>query len=143
MKKLILILSIVSLFLACNNGGSGGNMETKKEEQETKEQEVIVPKPVTYIRHEKNGDVYTVYFEHDGVGVNRFHASVYCTNGVSADQKNYDYPDKDAREYSFNYAELEKISPCPHKPKCKEIYVSIFPEFLAGTPHSDYKITLE
>jgi hypothetical protein len=156
MKKLFFVLGIVSLLLSCNNGASGGNMEntsTKEQEQEQEQEPVYTmdPNPVTNMRHTKNGDVYTVYFDHDGVNVKwEFHATVGCSNGVSARQKNYDYLDKNAREYTFNLAELNKKFPCPHTPECKAIYVSI--GYLPPIPAKDlnlldyettYKIALD
>jgi hypothetical protein len=123
MKKLLLTLSIVSLFLSCNNGGME-NTEIKEKEQE--EGEFIPVSPVTNIRHTKNGDVYTVFFDYEGVDFYQFHATVICKAvGQESDQKNYDILDKAAREYRFNYAEIEAGSPCPHTPKCREIRVHI------------------
>jgi hypothetical protein len=122
MKKL-LILSIVSLLLSCDNN-SMGNQQTKQEVKDEGQIELKEPKPVTNITHSISGNIVTVNFEHDGIDLKEIHVSIGCTNGYASIQKEYLKLDKDAREFSFDNAELNAKISCTHTP-CKEIFAGI------------------
>ena len=146
MKKLFLALYIVSFLAACNNGVSGGKMEPKQEQVE--QVEFIQPGPATNISHVKDGDVYTVRFEHDGVNVQKFHVAIGCTDNIAAIQKEYLYLDKNAREVTFNYTEINAKIPCAHVPTCREFWVDIITvpskvNFGTEYPSVSYNITLD
>jgi hypothetical protein len=121
MKKLLLLAGIVSLFLSCDNTDME-NQEVKQEAIETVE--LKEPKPVTNVRHTRNGDVYTVCFEHDGDGVIGYDVSIGCTNGYAGIQKEYLKLTPDAREFTFDNAELNTKIPCTHT-DCKKIVSDI------------------
>jgi hypothetical protein len=58
MKKLFLIVSIVSLFLSCNNGGMENTEIKEKEQVELKD-----AAPISNIHHVRNGDEFTIYWD--------------------------------------------------------------------------------
>ena len=108
MKKLLLIVCIVFLFFSCNNepvennvndnnntnnnGGAPNNEKTELKE----------PILVSNVSHTKDGNTYTVYFEHDGVDVLKFNIYIGCTNGVVSQQHiNLMNLDKSTREITF------------------------------------------
>jgi hypothetical protein len=109
MKKLLLVLSIVSLLLSCDDAG----MENQDNSQETSQIELKEPIGITNVRHTRNGNDFTIFWDKPSEGLNKIALDIYVkydNNPVLViDRKDFVNPNYSTidepltTEYSFSY----------------------------------------